>query len=58
MKCNPEKGAKSSSLVVSGGIGCDTQEKTTGDFWTPRLLSSAKTVSELVMGICPKKHPN
>lgn len=29
IKCHPEKDTKSSSLFVSGGIGCSTQEKTT-----------------------------
>lgn len=55
-KCNPEKGAKLCSLVVSRGIDGGPQKKKKKDCsLISRLVLSVQRVSELVVGICPEK---
>lgn len=56
-KCNPEKGAKLCSLVVSRGIdgGPQKKKKKIDCSWIQRLVLSVQRVSELVVGICPEK---
>lgn len=53
-KCNPEKGAKSSSLFVSGSIDFGAQE------WQWKATESSiiytKRISELMMGVFIGKH--